>query len=179
MVASRYTFLVLFAAMSIGAQGLPQKSLKHSNPPARATVEDEFLIVPGKRVGRIALQAPIPSPVMAALGKPDKWEKTPAGPGGIYTWNKILQVWVGGSQAKVTSIEVNGGKYHTKVGIQIGSTLAEVKTAYAKQKMNTGGGIGNAGPVITLDWPGISLSIDRATNKVSSIIVMSKEEEND
>lgn len=101
---------------------------------------DEYLIVPGKSVGSIEIGKPIPKAVMDAFGKPTNYTKPSPGKDGRdtgnYYWEGRLNVKIndGRGDFNVFQILINSPKYHTKNGIRLGSTTAEVKKAYPSGK---------------------------------------------
>lgn len=86
------------------------------------------LIVPGQRAGDLKLGAPAEG-VLKAWGKPDATTPLSGIKGEIWNY-KDQGVGVLASELKIKAIIVSTGDFITAQGVQVGSSLAEVKKAF-------------------------------------------------
>ncbi|MBI2266217.1 MAG: hypothetical protein HYU64_13785 [Armatimonadetes bacterium] len=102
--------------------------------------EDRNLIVPGKKVGLIALGKPIPREVLKSLGKPTSHTAPLPGKDGTdtgnYYWEGKLNVKLndGRGDENVYQIFVLSPNYHTAEGIKVGASWEQVRRVYPKGK---------------------------------------------
>lgn len=85
-------------------------------------------IVPGSRVGDLKLGAPA-DPVRKAWGEPSGTTPLSGIPGEIWNY-KDQGVGVLASEGKIRALMVSSGDFITREGVQVGSSLAEVKRAF-------------------------------------------------
>ena len=120
--------LALVTALTLSACAGGSSDLLAGVPPVPPTPIRDNQIVPGHRVGPVALGMELGA-LYAAMGSP---QETVVGDlASIYKYPG-MDIWVAHSENKVTSITVTRADYSTDQGVRVGASELEVRAKYGR-----------------------------------------------
>jgi hypothetical protein len=136
--------------------------------------QNDYLIVPGERVGSIALGMSVDD-MLRILGRPSSISKNPPDhpvKTQIYYFGRIFVVSISPiPEVEVLSISTTSKEYVTDKGIKVGSSGTDVVRAYGRDYFRYEGNAEWFGEVVTLLYQnlGINFVISARNNSVVSV----------